>query len=77
MQDVSNWHLINFLLPDKSKEFEAVWLIGNYLAKVWELTEKGTPLIKERALFGYLRFKFKTEQNGARHRLEPIVNISE
>ena len=54
VQDVSNWYLINFLLPDKSKELEAVWLIGNYSAKVWELTEKGTPFIKERVLFGYL-----------------------
>ena len=31
----SNWEIINFILPRCSKEKEAVWLLGNYIVKVW------------------------------------------
>ena len=63
----SNWELITFLFPKSGFEDHCVWLVGNYVAKVWE-----DMFVRERSglegdqFFGYLCFKYKAAQLGAR-----------
>ena len=63
----SNWELINLLFPKSGYEDQCVWLVGIYVAKVWE-----DIYVRDRSgfdgykFFGYLRFKYKAAQLGAR-----------
>ena len=63
----SNWELITFLFPKSGFEDHCVWLVGIYVAKVWE-----DMFVRERSglegdqFFGYLCFKYKAAQLGAR-----------
>ena len=64
---VSNWELINFLFPGSSSDKEAVWLIGTYIAGAWEETfVRGRAWLRAEQFFGFLRFKYKSDQLGAR-----------
>ena len=49
---------------------EAVWLLSNYIYQVWKLLhEHETPLLSREKMFGYLKYKFKCDQLGARPEL--------
>ena len=73
---VSNWEIINLMLPGSRMDNELVWLLGTYVAKVWEeIFVRGKTLLRMEVFFGYLRFKYKTDQMGARHALRCIPGL--
>ena len=58
---------MNLLFPGSADENEAVWLVGTYVAWVWkEVYMHGRSWIKADQFFGFLRFKYKSDQLGAR-----------
>ena len=72
----SNWELINFVLPRCTKEKEAVWLLGNYLVKVWaEVSSSSMTGLNKDSFFGFLKFKYRTDQKGARHTLPSLLPL--
>ena len=58
-----------------SWENEAVWLLGNYIERVWKIMSKGAQVIKEEEFFGFLRFKFRLDQSGARVAMSDIPGL--
>ena len=72
----SNWELINLLLPSSSREKEAIWLVGTYIARTWEETfVRGRAWLRAEQFFGFLRFKYKSDQLGARTPLGAIPGL--
>ena len=74
--NTSNWTIINYLLPKTDFENEIAWLIGNYVAKVWnELYTRNVVMLKEEEFFGFLSFKFKDDQRGARTKMRMLQDF--
>ena len=68
---VSNWELLNLFLPGSSKRKELVWMLGTYVAKVWEdVHVRGKTRVRWETFFGFLSFKYKAAQLGARLSLD-------
>ena len=74
-EDIPNFQLINFNMCRSSWENEAVWLLGNYIERVWKIMSKGAQVIKEEEFFGFLRFKFRLDQSGARVAMSDIPGL--
>ena len=75
--NITDLAFINFSFPSSPRDNEAVWLIGNYLYSVWHYMKlRSMDYVQEEELFGYLRFKYKTDQQGARVRLDGLPGIS-
>ena len=69
--DVPNSDMISLLFPKCNYEAEMVWLLGSYFGLIWTSRFVKGSSIKSRAqLFGFLKFKYKRSQVGARVRLE-------
>ena len=74
--DLPDWQWINFFMPKTDYEQEAVWLVGNYVAKVWTETYIHNVVeLKEEDFFGYLSFKYKEDQRGSRHKMKNIPEL--
>ena len=75
--DLSDWTIINFLVPRNNFEDEVIWLIGNYLVKVWnDLYTRNKNELNEEEFFGFLTFKFKEDQRGARKKMRDIQGLA-
>ena len=75
-EDLRDWEWINFFMPKNEYELETVWLIGNYVARVWtETFIHNVAELKEEEFFGYLAFKFKEDQRGARLQMKIIPGL--
>ena len=71
--NLSDWIIINYLLPRTEFEDEITWLLGNYIAKAWsDLFARNTVMLKEEEFFGFLSFKFKDDQRGARKQMRVL-----
>ena len=63
----SDWEFLNLLFPGSNCENEATWLVGTYAAWVWrEIYILGKSWLRGDQFFGFLRFKYKSDQLGAR-----------
>ena len=72
----SNWELLNLFLPSSNSDKESVWLVGTYVAKVWEETfVRGRSWLRAEQFFGFLRFKYRSDQLGARMPLAIIPGL--
>ena len=70
---VSNWEMINLVLPTSTFDKEIVWLVGTYVTRVWEeISVRGGALVKAEQFFGFLRFKYRLAQLGSRTPLDLI-----
>ena len=75
-QNLSNLDLIHFNWSKSASDDEAVWLIGNYLDVIWNLSyRKRVNFLKKETVFGFLKFKFKEDQFGARYKLKHIPEL--
>ena len=75
-ENLTNFALINLTFSKCSREKEMVWLLGHYISTVWdEIYVKGGDRLQCDKFFGYLSFKYKADQQGARHRLNPIPDL--
>ena len=68
--------LINLQFPSSSYDTELVWLICNYTTKVWnDIFVNGESHINSEELFGFLKFKFKQDQQGSRIPMRQILEV--
>ena len=74
--NVSNLDLIKFLYPSCNQENEVIWLVANYIFKVWDIRHNSSNHLVKEQFFGYLKFKFKQDQQGARIRLNDIPGLT-
>ena len=74
--DVPDSKLIGFLFPKCEREREVIWLLGNYLEFVWSrIYVKNEDVLKWEELFGFLKFKYRADQLGARYILNHIPGL--
>ena len=75
-ETIENSDLIRYMLPTCSAEKEIVWLLGTYFEKTWkDLYTNGCDRLKTDEFFGYLKFKYKADQLGARVNLDYIPGL--
>ena len=75
--DVSNNELIRYKFPASANDKEVVWLMGNYLTKVWENNfVRGKGHFNGDEFYGFLKFKYKADQLGSRTLLRNILGLS-
>ena len=62
----SNLELVSLQFPGSPDVQQGVWLIGTFVAEVWEkIFIRGAPRLKKEQFFGFLKFKYKmTEELG-------------
>ena len=73
---ISNENIIKLQFPSSDYDTELVWLICNYTTKVWTDIFASKELhIKKDELFGFLRFKYKEDQQGSRLPMRRILDI--
>ena len=73
---VSNWEMINLVLPTSTFENEIVWLVGTYVTRVWEeIFVRGGAGVRAEQFFGFLRFKYRGDQLGSRTPLKFIPGL--
>ena len=74
---VPSERLITFRFPKSRFDKEVVWLLGTYMTEVWNLIfHRRKSHIKFEELFGFLKYKYRTDQEGARTQLEKIPGVS-
>ena len=72
-----NFNFISLLFNRNSYEKEIVWLIASYINEVWKIFNRNNEQnIQKEKFFGFLRYKYKKNQLGARLKLQEIPDIS-
>ena len=70
--NISNMDLITLKYPKNANDLFCVWLVGNYMQFVWNTVHVQGAHLKKEKVFGYLKFKYKADQLGARPPLVPV-----
>ena len=72
-EDIPDLKLIQYMFPKTDHDNEVVWLLGSYLEFVWvSIHVKKKPFLQSEQTFGFLKFKYKESNLGARY---PLSNI--
>ena len=75
-RDVSDNDLIRLKFPKSTYNNEIIWLMGSYIFMVWDyILRHGGTVIDRGKLFGYLKYKFKNDQLGARVQFKTIPGL--
>ena len=74
-QNVADNQLLSFNFKSGSYDAEISWLLGNYVHEVWTTFVNKGRIIRRAELFGFLKFKFKQDQLGARYQMKTIPNL--
>ena len=73
---VTNWELINLFLPNSSRKKDVAWLLGTFVARAWEdIFIRRKTRVGWEVFFGFLKFKYKAAQLGARMSLGLIPGL--
>ena len=74
-QTVSQSELITLRFPKSHNDTEVTWLIGVYIYFVWKTFQgERKDLVDRDQLFGFLKYKYKSDQLGSRSPLN-IPNL--
>ena len=66
----SDFDLLTLQVPRNDYETELVWIISTYVFEIWSIMyENEEAKIDVDRMFGYLKFKYKMYQCGARPRM--------
>ena len=74
--NVSCFDLLTLNFGGGSYNNEITWLIGNYVNEVWKIRHGGGGSIDHDELFGFLKFKFRNDQHGARLKMQSMPNFA-
>ena len=56
----SNLELVSLQFPGSPDVQQGVWLMGTFVAEVWEkIFIRGAPRLKKEQFFGFLKFKYR------------------
>ena len=70
---LSDWEIITLKFPKTSWENEIIWLIGSYVSETWKLLFlKGEISLSRERVFGFLKYKYRRDQVGARYKFRTI-----
>ena len=70
-KDVEDVDILSLNFRKTSKDEEITWLITTYVAEIWNLLEYGkVRKVSRDKFFGFLRFKYRADQSGARPQLQ-------
>ena len=73
---LSDMDLLNLRLPRNNFNNEVVWLIGNYVGKLWDcLIIRSAASLCDDQFFGFLKFKYRVDQLGSRLPSNPIQGL--
>ena len=72
---VSNSSLITLKFNGGDFSTEMSWLIATYVYEIWKRLQSDGGKIGRDEFFGFLRFKFKNDQLGARMKMKPLPNL--
>ena len=74
--DISEGKLINLCLPNNRRSNEVICLLGTYVWEVWRsIFVRGAAELNDAHFFGFLKFKYKTDQLRARLPFNPIPGL--
>ena len=74
--DIINTDLIGLRFTNNTFSNEITWVVGSYIYAVWNsLYVKGDSFLNRDSFFGFLKFKFKSDQFGARVQLKNIPGL--
>ena len=74
-EDSSNLELLSLKFASIQYETKITWLLGGYVSEVWKMVQKRGCFRNREEFFGFLKYKFKNDQQGARLKLKPIPNF--
>ena len=75
-REVSDNDLIRLKFPKSTYNNEIIWLMGSYIYMIWDfILRQGVTVIDRGKLFGYLKYKFKSDQLGARVQFKTIPGL--
>ena len=75
MCSLPDLQLISLDIPKFKDEVSYVWLIGNFMDFIWKNTNFHGTQLKRDEIFGFLRFKYKADQLGARLPLSVLAQL--
>ena len=68
-----NLDLISLNFNRNSYEKEIVWLVTSYVYEIWKkFSRKSEQNVKKEQMFGFLKYKYRKNQLGARLKLQEI-----
>ena len=72
----SHLELLTMIFSKSERDMEIVWLLGSFMLEAWLVhQQKGSASLSRGYLFGYLRYKFKEDQLGARPKFQLIPGL--
>ena len=72
----SHLELLTMNFSKSERDMEIVWLLGSFMLEAWLVhQQKGSAGLSRGYLFGYLRYKFKEDQLGARPKFKLIPGL--
>ena len=72
--NVTNENLLFLQFPESDFDREICWLLGYYSSFIWRSSYvKKTAKIHRAQVFGFLKFKYKISQIGARVKLDSVL----
>ena len=75
MDVTTNLELLSLKFASRHFEAEITWLVGAYVYELWKMVQRSGSFRDREELFGFLKYKFKNDQLGARLYLKPIPNF--
>ena len=76
LSTLTNLQMITLDIPKIVEEDTFVWIIGHYMNLVWKYVHIQGIQIGKKKVFGFLKFKYKVDQLGARRPLKRIQLLS-
>ena len=74
--NVSNTDFLSLQFESDAFEKESAWLVASYMHEVWvSFQKKRVEALNRDQLFGFLKFKFRQDQFGARMQLKNIPGL--
>ena len=71
----SDLELITLTFPKGGFAKEIAWIVATYVTEIWRIHCRGSSFPNRDQMFGFLRFKFKLDQIGARVKLNEIPGL--
>ena len=75
-ENVSDLKLLTLNFNGGSYNFEVTWLVCTYVHEIWSLLKARVGVISHDEMFGFLKFKFKSDQLGANLKMKLLPGFS-
>ena len=73
---IHNFDLLSLRFDRNLFENEIVWLISSYVSEIWRIFRRNEQNVQKEKLFGFLKYKYRKNQMGARLKLQEIQELT-